>query len=45
MEAVHKIFNLPGHIQGFSLISLGYPAEQKAMPGRFDKSKIHLEKW
>ena len=45
MEAVHKIFNLPGHIRGFSLISLGYPAEHKAMPRRFDKSKIHMEKW
>ncbi len=45
MEAVHKIFNLPGHIRGFSLISLGHPAERKAMPERFDKSKIHSEKW
>lgn len=45
MEAVHKIFGLPPHIRGFSLIALGYPAEQKPMPIRFDKSKIHLEKW
>ena len=45
MEAVQRIFNLPGHIHGFSIISLGFPAEKKAMPHRYDKSKIHLEKW
>jgi len=45
MEAVHKIFNLPGHVRGFSIISLGFPAERKAMPERFDKNKIHKEKW
>ncbi len=45
MEAIHEIFNLPGHIRGFSIISLGYPAERKRMPERFDKNKIHLEKW
>lgn len=45
MEAVQKVFNLPGHIHGFAIISLGFPAEHKAMPDRYDKSKIHLENW
>jgi nitroreductase len=45
MQVVHKIFSLPDHVQGFSVIALGYPAEQRTLPNRFDKQKIHLEKW
>jgi nitroreductase len=44
-EAVHRIFNLPENIQPFSIVSLGFPAEKKLSPQRFDRSKIHLEKW
>lgn len=45
MDVVRRIFNLPDHIQGFSVISLGYPAEQKNKPERFNRKKIHAEKW
>jgi nitroreductase len=45
MEAVQKIFNLPSHVHGFSIVSLGFPAEHKAIPHRFDKNRIHLEQW
>jgi nitroreductase len=45
MDAIHRIFNLPGHIHGFSIVSLGFPAEHKSTPERFDKRKIHFEKW
>jgi nitroreductase len=45
MEAIHRIFNLADHIHGFSIIALGFPAEQRTTPDRFDKHKIHLEKW
>jgi nitroreductase len=45
MEAVGQIFSLPYHIHGFSIIALGFPAEKKSHPNRFDKLKIHLEKW
>ena len=45
IEAIHKIFCLPDYIQPFSLISLGYPGEQKQQPDRFDHSRIHYEKW
>ena len=45
MEAIQRLFNLPGHIRGFSIIALGYPAERKSKPERFDKNKIHFEKW
>lgn len=45
MEAIRNIFLLPINIKGFALVSFGYPAEQKTMPDRFDKSKIHAGKW
>jgi nitroreductase len=45
MEVVRKIFCLPYYIHGFSIIALGFPAEKKPRPDRFDKHKIHLEKW
>ena len=45
MESVHALFELPGHIQPFAIISLGYPAEKKSMPMRFNKDRIHIEKW
>jgi nitroreductase len=45
MEAVHKAFQLPDHIKGFSIVAVGYPAENKSAPDRFSRSKIHREKW
>jgi nitroreductase len=45
MDAVHQIFNLPDPIRAFSIVSLGYPAERKAMPERYNTSRIHYEKW
>jgi len=45
MAAVSKVFSLPNNIQPFSIVSLGYPAEKKTLPDRFDRKKIHFEKW
>jgi nitroreductase len=45
MESVHSLFKLPEHIKPFSIISLGYPAENKSTPMRFRKDRIHIEKW
>ncbi len=45
MEAVQKIFNLPDHIKGFSIVSLGYPAETRQQPERYNPGRIHQEKW
>jgi len=45
MEIVQEIFKLPTNIKGFSIVSLGYPAEKKAHPERFNKDRIHFEKW
>ena len=45
MEVIQSLFSLPDHIRGFSIIALGFPAEQKNRPDRFDRNKIHMEKW
>jgi nitroreductase len=45
IKGVHRLFNLPGHIKPFSIISIGYPAEEKELPERFKKVRIHYEKW
>ncbi|HYX08998.1 MAG TPA: nitroreductase family protein [Bacteroidales bacterium] len=46
IEAFTKLFSLPAHIHPFSLISLGYPAEEKKKrTDRFDTEKIHYNSW
>ena len=45
MESIHKLFGLPPNIRPFSIVSLGYPAEEKKMPSRFNSDRIHFEKW
>jgi len=44
-EGMRNLFQLPDSIFPFSLISVGYPAEQKTKPERFSPERIHLEKW
>jgi nitroreductase len=45
MESIQDLFSLPQNIRPFSIISLGYPAEEKKMPDRFKRDRIHFEKW
>jgi nitroreductase len=45
MQAFHDLFALPPHIQAFALIALGYPAEKKDLPDRFDPSRIYHNSW
>ncbi|HXY53456.1 MAG TPA: nitroreductase family protein [Nitrospirota bacterium] len=40
-----KLLNLPGHIVPFSLIPLGFPAEEKQTQDRFDGSRVHENRW
>ncbi len=42
---IRKLFNLPEHIQPLSLISVGYPDEEKEMPERFKTDRIHHNQW
>jgi nitroreductase len=44
-KAISELFSLPDHILPFSLISLGYPAEEKETPDRYKKDRIHYNQW
>ena len=45
MKDISNLFNLPKHVKPFALVSLGYPAEDKRLPERFEEKKIHSEVW
>ena len=45
VKGLIKILSLPENIIPLSIVSLGYPAEKKEPSGRFDKSRIHTNKW
>ncbi|GAB6085203.1 nitroreductase family protein [Alkaliphilus crotonatoxidans] len=45
VKAVQKILSLPEAVIPLSIISIGYPAEERKPENRYDQSKIHYEKW
>lgn len=45
VNAVKEILNLPEHVVPLSIIPVGYPAEKKDIPERFNESYIHYEQW
>ncbi len=45
VESFRKLFKLPKDIYPVSYIPIGYPAEEKSPSDRYDKNKIHYEKW
>jgi nitroreductase len=40
-----KLLSLPEHVVPFSLVPLGFPAEEKQAPDRFDGSRVHENRW
>ncbi|MEE4197025.1 MAG: nitroreductase family protein [Bacteroidales bacterium] len=44
-DAIRDLLNLPRHIHPLSLIAVGYPAEQKELPERFKRERIHYNRW
>jgi len=42
---LRKLLKIPENIIPFSLVSIGYPAEKKPKSDRYDKSRIHYNKW
>jgi nitroreductase len=42
---VRSTFNIPQHIVPFSIIGIGYSAEEKTGRLRYDKSKVHNNVW
>ena len=45
VTGIRKLLGIPEHVIPFSLISIGYPAEQKPRSDRYDASRIHHNKW
>lgn len=45
MRAMKEIFSLPEQVEGFALIAIGYPAEEKKTQERFHREKIFFNQW
>jgi nitroreductase len=45
VTALRKLLNIPETVVPFSLVSMGYPAEQQKPSDRFDASRIHYNRW
>lgn len=45
VEGISDLLNLPSHILPLSLISIGYPAEEKPKSERYDDAKISYNAW
>ena len=45
VREVRNILSIPQHIVPFSIIGMGYPAEEKKGRLRYDKSKVHNNGW
>ena len=45
IQGMRQIFHIPDHIIPFALVSLGYPAEEKPQPDRYEENRIHYNKW
>ena len=45
VSGMRKLLNIPEAFVPFSLVSVGYPAEQKEPTDRFDSSRIHYDTW
>lgn len=42
---LRKLLGIPENVIPFSLLSIGYPAEQKPRANRYNESRIHHNKW
>ena len=45
VKGVKKLLDLPERIIPLSIIPIGYPSEKKGPAERFDKSRIHFDRW
>ncbi|MDH5795852.1 MAG: nitroreductase family protein [Candidatus Bathyarchaeota archaeon] len=45
IDGLRKLLGIPDHVMPLSLISIGYPAEQKPTADRYDASRIHNDHW
>ncbi|WP_321211723.1 nitroreductase family protein [Methanothermobacter sp. DP] len=45
VEGIRRLFQIPDHVIPFSVIPIGYPAEDPGTRDLFDPERIHIEKW
>jgi nitroreductase len=45
MQGIIDLFAIPDYIFPVSMIALGYPAEVKMQPERFDPGRVHHNQW
>jgi len=45
IKDISKLLDIPDHILPVALISIGYPDEKKAAPGRYKADRIHFNKF
>ena len=45
MDMVSEVLHLPEEIVPMGIASIGWPAEEKDAPDRYDASCVHWEKW
>ena len=45
IDYIKNVLHLPKQIIPFSLIAIGYPAEEKAPLQRYDESRVHYNQW
>ncbi len=45
IEGVKNLLRIPVGIMPLSLISIGYPAEEKPPANRFDEARVYYNKW
>jgi len=45
LKGFQKMFDMPEDIIPFSLIPIGFPAEQKPKENRYNVSRVHYNKW
>jgi nitroreductase len=45
VDFLRDLLHIPQHIVPFALIPIGYPAETKETPSRYDASRVHYNTW
>ena len=45
VKGLKELLNLPVRVVPLSIVSLGYPAEKKEPSNKYDKLRIHINKW
>lgn len=45
IKSLQKLLGIPEHVIPFSVIPIGYPAEQKPPANRYNESRIHYDQW